>query len=137
MLRSRDLSPHTEGTNKLLTLMDGVGDRVKDVVWIAATNNPEQIDPALLRGGRFTEKVPFDRPSAKSLNLYLETWFASRKVRLEGGLTVAAVAQTLRGESIANAEAVAQVALNKAISRRSTPVVVTSADIEQAVLTVL
>jgi len=59
------------------------------------------------------------------------------KVRLEGGLTVAAVAQTLKGESIANAEAVAQGALNRAISRRSTPVVVTSADIEQAVLTVL
>lgn len=137
LLRSRDLSPHTEGTNKLLTLMDGVGDRVKDVVWIAATNNPEQIDPALLRGGRFTEKVPFDRPSAKSLSLYLETWFASRKVRLAGGLTVAAVAQTLKGESIANAEAVAQGALNRAISRRSTPVVVTSADIEHAVVTVL
>lgn len=137
LLRSRDLSPHTEGINKLLTLLDGVGDRVKDVVWIAATNNPEQIDPALLRGGRFTEKVPFERPSAKSLSIYLEAWFASRNVHLASGLSVAAVAQTLRGESIANAEAVAQDALNRAISRRSAPVVVTSADVEQAVKSVL
>jgi transitional endoplasmic reticulum ATPase len=137
LLRSRDLSPYTEGTNKLLTILDGVGDRVKDVVWIAATNNPEQIDPALLRGGRFTEKVPFERPSAKGLSIYLEAWFASRKVHLAGGLSIAAVAHTLKGQSIANAEAVAQAALNRAISRRGAPVVVTSADIEQAVHTVL
>lgn len=137
LLRNRDLSPHTEGTNKLLTLLDGVGDRVKDIVWIAATNNPDQIDPALLRGGRFTEKVPFERPSAKSLSIYLEAWFAGRKVHLASGLSVAAVAQTLRGESIANAEAVAQDALNRAISRRSAPVVVTLADVEQAVKSVL
>jgi len=137
LLRRRDASPYTEGTNKLLTLLDGVGDRVTDVVWVAATNGPELIDTALLRGGRFTEKVPFERPSADSLRCYLDVWFESRKVRLAGGLTVAAVAQTLKGESIANAEAVAQAALNRAISRRITPVMVTPADIEQAVQTVL
>jgi transitional endoplasmic reticulum ATPase len=137
LLKSRDYSPNTEATNKLLTLMDGVNDRVKDVVWIAATNNPEQIDAALLRGGRFTEKVLFERPSAEALGAYLEKWFTSRKVQLEAGLTLAAVGKAVEGESIANAEAVAQAALNRAISRRATPVVVSRADLEQAVRTVL
>jgi len=137
LLKSRDYSPNTEATNKLLTLMDGVNDRVKDVVWIAATNNPEQIDAALLRGGRFTEKVLFERPSAEALGAYLEKWFTSRKVQLEAGLTLAAVGKAVEGESIANAEAVAQAALNRAISRRATPVVVSQADLDQAVRTVL
>lgn len=137
LLRSRDYSPNTEATNKLLTLMDGVNDRVKDVVWVAATNNPEQIDKALLRGGRFTEKVLFERPSAEALGQYLESWFASRKVKLDAGLTVSAVGGMLEGQSIANAEAVAQAALNRAISRRSVPVVVTQADIDQAMQAVL
>ncbi len=137
LLKSRDFSHNTEATNKLLTLMDGVNDRVKDVVWVAATNNPEQIDAALLRGGRFTEKVLFERPSAEALGLYLEGWFASRKVKLEAGLTLAAVGKAVEGESIANAEAVAQAALNRAISRRTTPVVLSQADLDQAVRTVL
>ena len=137
LLKSRDYSPNTEATNKLLTLMDGVNDRVKDVVWVAATNNPEQIDAALLRGGRFTEKVLFERPNAEAMGVYLEQWFASRKVKLGAGLTLAAVGKAVEGESIANAEAVAQAALNRAISRRVTPVVLCQADLDQAVRTVL
>jgi transitional endoplasmic reticulum ATPase len=58
-------------------------------------------------------------------------------VQLEAGLTLAAVGKAVEGESIANAEAVAQAALNRAISRRATPVVVSRADLEQAVRTVL
>lgn len=137
LLKSRDYSPNTESTNKLLTLMDGVNDRVKDVVWVAATNNPEQIDAALLRGGRFTEKVLFEKPSAEGLAAYLEGWFTSRKVALESGLTSALVAEMVGSESIANAEALVQAALNRAISRRSAPVVVTRADVEQAMRMIL
>jgi transitional endoplasmic reticulum ATPase len=137
LLKSRDYSPNTESTNKLLTLMDGVNDRVKDVVWVAATNNPEQIDAALLRGGRFTEKVLFEKPSAEGLSAYLEGWFTSRKVALESGLTAAGVADMMGSESIANAEALVQAALNRAISRRSEPVVVTRADVEQAMRMIL
>jgi transitional endoplasmic reticulum ATPase len=137
LLKSRDYSPNTESTNKLLTLIDGVNDRVKDVVWVAATNNPEQIDAALLRGGRFTEEVLFEKPSAEGLAAYLEGWFTSRKVALESGLTSALVAEMVGSESIANAEALVQAALNRAISRRSAPVVVTRADVEQAMRMIL
>lgn len=137
LLKSRDYSPNTESTNKLLTLMDGVNDRIKDVVWVAATNNPDQIDAALLRGGRFTEKVLFEMPSAEGLATYLDGWFTTRKVTLESGLSSAVIADMVGSESIANAEALVQAALNRAISRRSAPVVVTRADVEQAIRTIL
>lgn len=137
LLKSREFSSNTESTNKLLTIMDGVRDRVRDVVWIAATNNPELIDPALLRGGRFTEKVQFDKPGSQRLVEHLRGWLDRRKVKLEVGLTVEDLAELIGDESIANAEAVTQAALNRAVSRRTQPVVVGRADVEQAVLMVL
>jgi transitional endoplasmic reticulum ATPase len=133
LVRSREFSANTEGTNKLLTIMDGVGDRVKDVVWIAATNHPEQIDPALLRGGRFSEKVPFQLPSVDAMAGFAERWLAGRKVRLEPGVAAADAVALIGESSIASAEAMLQAALNRAISRRQTPVVVSRADLEAAV----
>ncbi len=70
VLRSRKISATPELCNKLV-LMDGAEDRVKDVVVIASTNHPDQIDPALLRGGRFTEKVEFSAPPAQELPRFL------------------------------------------------------------------
>ena len=75
----------------------------------------------------------FEKPSADGLATYLEGWFSSRKVSLESGLTAAVVADMIGNESIANAEALVQAALNRAISRRLAPVVVGKADIEQAI----
>ena len=137
LLKSREFSQQTESTNKLLTLMDGIKDRVKDVVWIAATNNPETIDPALLRGGRFTEKVVFEKPDQSGLGHYIANWLANRKVQLEAQLRVQDIVQFIGDESIANAEAIIQAGLNRAISRRSQTVVLTFADIQQGARAVL
>jgi transitional endoplasmic reticulum ATPase len=137
LLKNREFSGSTESTNKLLTIMDGVRDRVRDVVWIAATNNPELIDPALLRGGRFTEKVLFEKPGAQRLVEHLRGWLQRRKVQLDAGFTAQDLADLIGDESIANAEAVTQAALNRAVSRRTQPVVVGRADVEQAVRMVL
>ena len=117
--------------------MDGVKDRVKDVVWIAATNNPETIDPALLRGGRFTEKVVFEKPDQSGLGHYIANWLANRKVQLEAQLRVQDIVQFIGDESIANAEAIIQAGLNRAISRRSQTVVLTFADVQQGARAVL
>jgi transitional endoplasmic reticulum ATPase len=132
LLRDRQFSVATEATNKLLTLMDGVGDRVRDVVWIAATNNPDQIDPALLRGGRFTEKVVFELPSAQDLARYLEQWLQRKKVVLDAGIGLDRIADVVGHSSIANAEAILQAAVNRAIARRQTPVLVRLEDFQRA-----
>lgn len=130
LLRAREFGGDTSATNKLLTLLDGVSDRVADVVWIAATNHQDQIDPALLRGGRFTEKVPFSLPGQDELAKYLRRWFDARRVQLSAGLSVSDIVGLIGVASIANAESIAQAALNRAIARREMPVVVSRGDFE-------
>jgi transitional endoplasmic reticulum ATPase len=133
LLRDRQYSPATEATNKLLTLMDGVGDRVRDVVWIAATNHPDQIDAALLRGGRFAEKVMFELPSARDLAAYMQRWLERKKVALEDGFGVDRIAEMVGPASIADAEAILQASVNRAVARRQTPVTVGAEDVQRSV----
>jgi transitional endoplasmic reticulum ATPase len=132
LLRVRQYSGATEATNKLLTLMDGVGDRVRDVVWIAATNHPEQIEPALLRGGRFSEKVMFEPPSAQDLARYMQEWLGRKKVALAADIGMDHITDLVGSDSIANAEAIMQSAVNLAVARRQSPVVVCLEDFERA-----
>jgi len=49
----------------LLTEMDGLQD-LKNVVVLAATNRPEDIDPALLRPGRFDKIIEIPMPNAEA-----------------------------------------------------------------------
>lgn len=133
LLRDRQFSGATEATNKLLTLMDGVGDRVRDVVWIAATNHPDQIDPALLRGGRFAEKVVFELPSARDLATFMGQWLERKKVALDDGLGIEQIAEIVGVASIADAEAILQASVNRAVARRQTPVTVRADDVQRAV----
>ncbi len=55
----------------LLTEMDGLND-LKNVVVIAATNRPEDVDPALLRPGRFDKIIEIPMPDAPSRLAILE-----------------------------------------------------------------
>jgi transitional endoplasmic reticulum ATPase len=126
LVRSREHSNNTESTNKLLTLMDGVNDRIRDVVWIAATNHPDNIDQALLRGGRFTEKVEFVRPEESQMVIHVDKWLKARKIRLEPAFTAQELAEAVGDESIANLEAVLQYAVNRAISKTTLDYVVLS-----------
>ena len=50
--------------NQLLVEMDGFDSRT-GLVFIAATNRPEILDPALLRAGRFDRQVLVDRPDKR------------------------------------------------------------------------
>jgi transitional endoplasmic reticulum ATPase len=132
LLLSRQHSTHTASTNKLLSIMDGASDRVHDVVWIAATNHPEQIDSALLRGGRFTEKLEFELPQASAISAHIEKWLKTRSIRLASSLSHGDIAHSLRDQSIANIEAVLQAAVNRAIGRKETTVSLQAIDIERA-----
>lgn len=133
LLRDRDFSAATDATNKLLTIMDGVADRVPDVVWIAATNHLEQLDRAMLRGGRFSEKVEFELPSEEALVRHVTAWLRSRQIRLEPSFQPLGLVEMLGEVSIANAEAVIQAAVNLAIARGTQPVVVTRHDVLNAI----
>jgi len=52
---------HASVVSTLLTLMDGMADR-GNVVVVASTNRPDDIDPALRRPGRFDREVYFGLP---------------------------------------------------------------------------
>ncbi|MGE3342307.1 MAG: AAA family ATPase [Vicinamibacterales bacterium] len=115
-LRDRKFSATPEVVNKFLSLMDGAGERTRDVVVVAATNHPEEIDSALLRSGRFTEKIEFRAPPASHVAQAIDAWLCAKKVCLESGLEVPQIAGKLGGHTIANVEGVLQYALNRAIA---------------------
>lgn len=123
-------------TNKLLTAMDGAGGKAHDILWAAAVNAPESMDPAALRGGRFTEKVWFDNPDADTAERIVLQWMGKSKARFETNLTAERIASVLDGESPANIQAVLQQAVNNMIARTleggSTNRVVTHDDLEAA-----
>lgn len=120
VLKDRTVSAYPEVTNKLLTIMEGIEDAVKDVVFIAATNHPEQIDAALLRTGRFTGKVEFQNPGAEELEKLVRIWFDKRKekVALDSQVNLTELLER-GGFSQANVQGVLQTALNNAIRSRS------------------
>ena len=57
---------HNNTINQLLTEMDGLKHEEQNIVCLAATNvTEEQLDPALLRAGRFERKIYVTRPNLK------------------------------------------------------------------------
>ena len=50
--------------NQLLVEMDGFGSN-EGVIFMAATNRPDVLDPALLRPGRFDRRIIVDRPDVR------------------------------------------------------------------------
>lgn len=104
-------------TNSMLAAMDGVQGKLRDVVFIAATNHPDRIDPAALRGGRFTEKVTFSLPDSDGVSQFVSTWLKKSKAQFEPELSPAAIASLLNGESIANVGAILQEAVNRMVGR--------------------
>lgn len=139
VLRNRQFSSTPDLVNKLLTLMDGFEDRVQDVVWVAATNNPDQIEPALLRSGRFTEKVLFTPPPQDQVPRHISMWMARKNVAFESALDAFDVAEALRGQTIADIEGVLQYALNSAIgsAKQEQKPVIHKTDLQQAMRIVL
>ncbi len=107
-------------TNKLLTIMDGAGGKTKDILFIGATNAPNLIDEAMLRGGRFTEKVAFDVPGDIALHAYVSKWIANTKAPLADDFKADSAVAILSGQSLANVGEILQSAVNEAISTGET-----------------
>jgi len=57
--------------NQILAEMDGF-ERETGVIVLAATNRPEQLDPALLRPGRFDRRIVLDLPDVKGREAILK-----------------------------------------------------------------
>src|SRR6266511_6121518 len=75
--------------NQLLSEMDGF-DPNTGVLLMAATNRPEQLDPALLRPGRFDRQVLVDRPDINGREAILRVH--ASKVQLAPDVNLRAIA---------------------------------------------
>ena len=139
VFRNRRHSNTATVTNKLLAALDGAGGKVPDILFVAATNHPDEMDPAALRGGRFTEKIEFDVPDAATLVEYITKWKSTTKAMLAPTFCIEQAAEQLEGNSMANVREILQMAVNHAISRLDTDAevaVVDMHDIEAAVVAV-
>ena len=127
-------------TNKLLAAIDGASGRAPDILYIAATNHPDAMDPAALRGGRFTEKIAFGLPDEATVARFLRQWKTDTKATLARDFSLKSAARKLAGQPLANVKEILQMAVNLAIGRSdltagSAPV--TSRDLDQAIMAVL
>lgn len=139
VLSDRRMSGAAPVTNRILASIDGADGRVPDVLVIAATNHPQALDPAVLRGGRLEQKIRFDVPSRESLSAYLRA-----QLKLKAGdtfaisrHTVECVITALEGCSIADADAVLQRIVDEAAARHieSGATTITTADVRAALST--
>ena len=120
VLGNRSMSSNPTVTNKLLAAIDGAGGKTPDVLWIAATNSPESLDSAALRGGRFTEKINFPPPDREAVIRFIEKWRGRTKAPLSTGFNNNAAADVLEGLSYANLKEVLQTSVNLMVGRRAT-----------------
>lgn len=102
-------------TNDLLTAMDGAKGKVPDIVWVAATNMPDALDSAVVRGGRFTEKIYFGLPDEATLAMYITSWRKKSRSSFDDALTPVVLAGLIGQVSIANVQAILQTAVNHMI----------------------
>jgi transitional endoplasmic reticulum ATPase len=119
LLAERQYSHVASLTNRILTTLDGADGRVRDVIYIAATNHYDRLDPAAIRGGRFEEKVRFDVPGRQDMRRYVTaslTKISDQRYALVTGVTERCLS-VLAGRSVADADAVLNRAVNLAAVR--------------------
>ncbi len=115
--------------NQLLTEMDGFTAQDKPVIVLAATNQPETLDAALLRPGRFDRQVLVDRPDLSGRKMILDIY--GKKVKLAEGVDLDKIAQATSGFAGADlANLVNEAALLAARVYRTT---VEQADLNEAI----
>lgn len=94
--------------NRIITAMlnelDGFEQHAAGVVVIAATNNIQALDPALVRPGRFDRKYLIDNPDRSTRLLLIDMYLRDHKLAV--GLSKNSLAEVLEGCSCAAIEAV-------------------------------
>jgi transitional endoplasmic reticulum ATPase len=113
VLMERGLAPWSRAiTAKLLSVLDGASGPRHDILFVAATNHPDVLDAAALRGGRFAEKYAFALPDTEEIAQYLRGWQARSATALHPTLTPEAIALQLAPASFADVQAVLTAAVN-------------------------
>ena len=118
---------HDSHVNQLLAEIDGVSGQ-RGVFVIGATNRPDQIDPAMLRGGRLSRTIVLGLPDAAG-RLALLKLMTARMPTVE--VSLEALAERTDGMSPADLKALCQEAGLAAMARGGQSAV-TQADFDEA-----
>lgn len=78
ILSERMYSGNAALTNEFLMAMDGNSYGMTDVLFIGATNHPDALDSAAVRGGRLGFHVEVGLPGPDEARRLVETWFARK-----------------------------------------------------------
>jgi transitional endoplasmic reticulum ATPase len=95
--------------NQLLTEMDGVESLKENVLFIAATNAPWAVDPALRRAGRFTKQLFVPPPDLKARQELFK--LHTKKEPLDDGVDYDKLAELTDGYSSADLKAISDAAI--------------------------
>ena len=118
--------------NQLLTEMDGFEGN-NGVIILAATNQPDSLDPALTRPGRFDRRVPVELPDLKGREDILKVH--GKKIKLADGVDFEKIARMASGASGAELANIVNEAALRAI--RGGRKFVTQSDLEESIETVI
>jgi len=114
--------------NTLLTCMDGLQQRDRPLLVLAASNFPELLDPALLRPGRFDGIIPLELPSVREREIILQHYLA--RIPTQGSLDLTDLAQRSFRFSPADLDGLVRMAVQWALREGRSGI--TQADLEQA-----
>ena len=105
-------------TNRILSEMDGTK-QLNDVMFIAATNHPEALDGAAVRGGRFSERYEFKKPEESTVLLMVKEWINEKRstTPFHAEFSPEAVAVRLEGLAPADIKDKLQQAVNAGVGR--------------------
>ena len=87
----------------------------QNVFLVGTTNHPDHIDPRVLRGGRFSEKIEIGLPSPKSRERLLSKYLDGVALSADAGIPT--LADRLRDLSPADLEAISNAARRFAFNR--------------------
>lgn len=74
---------HSEDKKQMSELLTGIAEVPDSVVFIAATNTPDEVDPAIKRSGRFDKKIEVPYPDYEARIEILKIHFRHRPTDLE------------------------------------------------------
>lgn len=119
VLMDRASNPYGKSaTNRLLAEMDGTK-QLNDIMFVAATNHPDSLDSAAVRGGRFSERYEFKKPEDDTVLLMVREWIDARRVTtpFHAEFKPETVAKFLEGLAPADIKDKLQQAVNTGVGR--------------------
>ncbi|MCD8329204.1 MAG: ATP-dependent zinc metalloprotease FtsH [Lachnospiraceae bacterium] len=118
--------------NQLLTEMDGFEGN-NGVIILAATNQPDALDPALTRPGRFDRRVPVELPDLKGREDILRVH--AKKIKVADNVDFGAIARMASGASGAELANIVNEAALRAV--RDGRTFATQSDLEESIEVVI